>query len=159
MGRVFPNGLGDLGSFAGHVIPKTLKMVLDTPLLHTRQYKVGIMGKVKQSRERSSALPYSSSSYWKGSLLVTLDYGRQIYLLLCASKLALIHIKIKLPANYSLTNICVYGNLRMNSPSYKQQQVLLLGRRQYSSRQPLTVGPNSLTGNPLICVCCITVLC
>ena len=37
VGRVFANGLGDLGSILGHVIPKTLKMVLDTPLLNTQQ--------------------------------------------------------------------------------------------------------------------------
>ena len=40
--------------------PKTLKMVFDTSLLNTQQYKVRIKGKVEQSRERSSALPYTS---------------------------------------------------------------------------------------------------
>ena len=60
VGRVFANGPGDLGSIPGRVIPKTLKMVLDTSLLNTQQYKVGIEGKVEQSRERSSALPYTS---------------------------------------------------------------------------------------------------
>ena len=60
MGRVFANGPGDLGSVPGHVIPKTLKMVLDTSLLNTQQYKVRIKGKVEQSRERSSALPNTS---------------------------------------------------------------------------------------------------
>ena len=59
-GRVFANGPGDLGSIPGRVIPKTLKMVLDTSLLNTQQYKVCIKGKVEQSRERSSALPYTS---------------------------------------------------------------------------------------------------
>ena len=43
-----------------HVIPKTLKMILDTALLNTQQYKVCIKGKVEQSRERSRALPYTS---------------------------------------------------------------------------------------------------
>ena len=57
---VFPNGLGDLGSIPGRVIPKTLKMVLDTPLLNTLQYKVRIKGKEEQSCERTSALPYTS---------------------------------------------------------------------------------------------------
>ena len=52
---VFANGPGDLGSITGRVIPKTLKMVLNT-----QQYKVRIKGKVEQSRERSSALPYTS---------------------------------------------------------------------------------------------------
>ena len=55
-----PNGPGDLGSIPSCVIPKTLKMVLDTYLLNTQQYKVRIKGKVEQSRERSSALPYTS---------------------------------------------------------------------------------------------------
>ena len=58
--RVFANGSGDLGSIPGRVIPKTLKMVLDTSLLNTEQYKVHIKGKVEQSRERSSTLPYTS---------------------------------------------------------------------------------------------------
>ena len=38
---------GDLGSILGRVIPKTLKMVFDTSLLNTQQYKVRIKGKVK----------------------------------------------------------------------------------------------------------------
>ena len=61
VGRVFANGLGDQGSIPGRVIPKTLKMVLDTSLLNTQQYKVYIKGKVEQSRERSSTLPYTSA--------------------------------------------------------------------------------------------------
>ena len=60
VGRMFANGPGDLGSILGHVIPKTLKMVLDTSLLNTQEYKVYSKGKVEQSRERSSALPYTS---------------------------------------------------------------------------------------------------
>ena len=59
MGRVFANGLGELGSIPGHVIPKTFKMVFDTSLLNTQQYKVRIKGTIEQSRERSSALPYT----------------------------------------------------------------------------------------------------
>ena len=60
MGRVFANGPGDMGSIPCRVTPKTLKMVLDTSLLSTQQYKVRIKGKVEQSWERSSALPYTS---------------------------------------------------------------------------------------------------
>ena len=60
VGRVFANVLGDLGSIPGRVIPKTLKMVLDTSLLNTQHYKARIKDKVEQSRERSSALPYTS---------------------------------------------------------------------------------------------------
>ena len=55
--RVFANGPGDLGSIPGRVIPKTLKMELDTTLLNTQHYKVRFKGKVEQSREWSSALP------------------------------------------------------------------------------------------------------
>ena len=36
------------------------KMVLDAALLNTQHYKVWIKGKVEQSRERSSTLPYTS---------------------------------------------------------------------------------------------------
>ena len=57
--RVFANGPGDLGSIPGRVIPKTQKMVLDASLLNIQNYKVRIKGKVEQSRERISALPYT----------------------------------------------------------------------------------------------------
>ena len=57
--RVFANGPGDLGSIPSWVIPKTQKMVLDASLLNTQHYKVWIKGKVEQSRERSSAFPYT----------------------------------------------------------------------------------------------------
>ena len=57
--RVFANRPGDLGSIPGRGIPKTQKMVLDASLLNTQHYKVRIKGKVEQSRERSSALPYT----------------------------------------------------------------------------------------------------
>ena len=57
---MFTNDPGDLGLIPGRVIPKTLKMVLDTSLLNTQQYKVRIKGKVEQSRERSSTLSYTS---------------------------------------------------------------------------------------------------
>ena len=56
VGRVFANGLGGLGSIPGRVIPKTVKMVLDTSLLNTQERK----GKVEKSRERSRTLPHTS---------------------------------------------------------------------------------------------------
>ena len=75
-------GPGDLGSIPGRVIPKTQKMVLDASLLNTQHYKVWIKGKVEPSREGVAPSPTSwCSSYRKGSLWVTLDYGRQLYLL------------------------------------------------------------------------------
>ena len=47
-GRVFANDLIAQGSIPGSVIPKTLKMLFDTSLLNTQQYKVRINGKVDQ---------------------------------------------------------------------------------------------------------------
>ena len=55
VGRVCASSPEDQGSIPGRVLPKTFKMVLDT----TQHYKVRIKGKVEQSRERSSALPYT----------------------------------------------------------------------------------------------------
>ena len=49
MVRVFASDPGDLGSIPGRVIPKTLKMVLDTSLLNIQHYKVRIKGKVEKS--------------------------------------------------------------------------------------------------------------
>ena len=60
MSAVFANGPGDRGSIAGGVIPKTQKMVLDTSLLNTQHYKIRFKAKGEQSRECSSALPYTS---------------------------------------------------------------------------------------------------
>ena len=60
MFRMFDNGPGDLGSIPIRVIPKTQKMVLDAFLLNTHHYKVRMKGKAEQSRERCSALLYTS---------------------------------------------------------------------------------------------------
>ena len=60
MSRVFANCPGDRGQIPGRVIPKNQKMVLDVVLLNTQHSKVMIMGKVEQSWEWSSALPYTS---------------------------------------------------------------------------------------------------
>ena len=81
VGRVFANGPWDRGSIPGRVIPKTLKLVLDTSLLNTEQYKVRIKG----SNPGKGVAPFPAPrcrSYWKGSLLVALDYSHQLYLLL-----------------------------------------------------------------------------
>ena len=67
---------GDLGSIPSRVIPKTQKMVLDASLLNTQHYKVRIKSKVEQSREGVAPSPTPwCSSYRKGNLRVTLDYG------------------------------------------------------------------------------------
>ena len=81
VGRVFTNGPGELCSIPGQVIPKTLKMVLDTSLLNTQQYKICIKGKVEQSREMSSAPPRHTSvvaiekgALWPPTLLLLFIY-------------------------------------------------------------------------------------
>ena len=95
--RVFANGPGDLGSIPGRVIPKTQKMVLDASLLNTQHYKVRIKGKVEQSWERSSALPYTlvpceecvrlskrmCKAIEKGAFGSPSTKGRQLYIPLC----------------------------------------------------------------------------
>ena len=57
--QLFTNGPGDLGSIPGRVILKTQKMVLDASLHNSQHFKIRIKDKVEQSRERSSALPYT----------------------------------------------------------------------------------------------------
>ena len=62
LSRGFANGPGDQGSIPGQAIPKTQKIVLDATLPSTQYYKVRVKGKVKQSWEWSSTLPYTSVS-------------------------------------------------------------------------------------------------
>ena len=92
VGRVFANDLGDLGSIPGRVIPKTLKMVLDTSLLNTRQYKVRIKGKMEQFWERSSALTQhlgvvviEKGAFWSPSTKVA-NFTLLIYVYICIYK-------------------------------------------------------------------------
>ena len=91
MNRVFANGLVDQGSFPGRVIPKTQKIILDAALLNTQHNKIRIKSKVEQSWEWNSAPTTQCSSYWKGTLQVTLDYRHQLYLL---TKILIIYIYI-----------------------------------------------------------------
>ena len=70
MSSVFPNGPG---SIPGRIIPKTLKLVLNTALLNTQHYKVRIKGRVEQTRKWSRALPNTCCSYWKWGLRIALD--------------------------------------------------------------------------------------
>ena len=82
MVRVFANGPGDLGSIPGRVIPKTQKLFLMPPCLtlsiirYVSRVKWGNLGK----GVALSPTPWCSS-YRKGSPRVTLNYGRQLYLL------------------------------------------------------------------------------
>ena len=61
MSRVFAYDPGDHGSIPGRVIPKIQEIVVDSVLLNIRHYKVWIKGKVEQSREWSSVLPYTTA--------------------------------------------------------------------------------------------------
>ena len=75
--RVFANGPGDLGSIPGRVIPKTLKWYLIPPCLTLSIIRYG--SRVKWSNPGNGVAPSPTpwcSSYRKGSLRVTLDYGR-----------------------------------------------------------------------------------
>ena len=45
--QIILNGLGDLDSIPGRIIPKIFKMALDTSLLNTQQYKIRIKSKVE----------------------------------------------------------------------------------------------------------------
>ena len=57
-------------------------MVLDASLLNTHHYKVWMKGKWWNTGKRVALSPtLRCSSYWKGSLQVTLDYGWPTYFL------------------------------------------------------------------------------
>ena len=79
MSRVFTSGLRDWGSIPGRVIPKSHKMVLDSALLNAPYSKV----RIKLNNPGNGVAPFlTCSSYWKESLRVILDNGRQLYFLI-----------------------------------------------------------------------------
>ena len=80
MVRVFANGPGELGSIPGRVIPKTQKWYLMPPCLTLSIIRYGSRAKwVNPGKGVAPSLTPWCSSYRKGSLRVTLDYGRQLY--------------------------------------------------------------------------------
>ena len=90
-----------MGSIPGRVIPKTLKMVLDTSLLNTHQYKVRIEGKVEQSRERSSALPLhlgvvtiEKEAFWSPSTTVNNNLYIYIYIYICVCVCVCVYVYV-----------------------------------------------------------------
>ena len=90
VGRMFVQDPGDWGSIPGWVIPKTLKMVLDTYLLNTHHYKVRIKGKwINPGTEVAPFLTPRCSSYWKGSPRVAFNNGRQLYFYIIFRSLSL----------------------------------------------------------------------
>ena len=72
---MFANGPRDQGSIPGRVIPKTQKMVLDAALLNTHYYKVRLKGKLSNPGNGVALFPtLRCSSYWKGSLRITINF-------------------------------------------------------------------------------------
>ncbi len=72
VGRVFANGPGDQSSIPGCIIPKSLKVIPPCLTLSNVRY----ISRVKWSNPGKGVAPSPkprSSSYRKGSLLVTLD--------------------------------------------------------------------------------------
>ena len=102
MVRVFANGPGGRGAIQGRVIPKTPKMVLNVSLLNTQHYMVRIKGKIEQSRERSSTLPYTSvsllskSETWgsPSTTVANFTYSVGRYIHLCIHMYAYIILRI-----------------------------------------------------------------
>ena len=79
-GNLYALYLEDRGSIPGRVIPKTQKWYLIPPCLtlSIMRYR----SRVKWSNPENGVTPSPTSwccSYWKGSLRVTLDKGRQLY--------------------------------------------------------------------------------
>ena len=97
---VFANGPEDQGSIPGRVIPKTLKMVLDTSMLNTQHYKVRIKGKVAIEK----------GAFWSPSTTVTnfifylLYLCIYIYTFMCVC--ACIYIN---PTNHISIYVCIQG--------------------------------------------------
>ena len=106
MVRVFANGLGDLGSLSGRVIPKTRKMVLDASVLNTQHYKVRI------KRKRVAPSPtFWCCSYRK----VTPDYSYQLYLLHYTKKTKKLSFKYVLLFQFLIIFLfCVFFLLMYN---------------------------------------------
>ena len=136
MVRVFANGPGDLGSILGRVIPKTQKMVLDASLLNTQHYKVRIKGKVGQSREGVAPSPTPwCSSYRKGSLRVTPDYGRQLYFYLSRVKRSN-RGKGVAPSPTPRCSSYRKGSLRVTLDYGRQLYLLVVGELNQNNQRP-----------------------
>ena len=104
MGWVFTNDPVDKGSIPDQVISMTQKIVLDTSLLNTQHYKVGIKGK-KWSNPGKGVAPLPTpqySTYWKESLRVALDLRQLTLLTLILYIYIYIHIYI-----YMCVCVCV----------------------------------------------------
>ena len=82
---MFANSPGDRDSIPGWVIPKTKNWHLMQPCLTLSIIRYG--SRVNGSNPKKGVAPFPTprcSSYWKGSLRVALDYGRQLLLIVYA---------------------------------------------------------------------------
>ena len=110
---------GNWGSIPVRVIPNTQKMVLDSALtLNIIRYR----SRVKWSNLGKGVAPFStprSSSYWKESPQVTLDYGCQLYLHLygCTTWIFTKHLVKKLDGNYTRILCAVLNKFRKYQPT------------------------------------------
>ena len=119
MVRVFINGPEELGSIPGRVIPKTQKcyLLLSCLTLSIIRYRP----RVKWSNPGKGVEPFSApwfSSYRKGGLRVTLDYGRQLYFILSIVifRLSLLAWRIFLCQIPSLYPDCVFLSFLLRYP-------------------------------------------
>ena len=93
--HTFTNGPGDLSPIPGRVIPKTFKkwyLILPCLTLSNIRY----VSRVKWSNQGKGVAPPPTprcSSYWKGSLRVALNYGRQLCLRIYWKKSLLLNKK------------------------------------------------------------------
>ena len=78
---MFANGPGDQGSIPGQIISKIQKWHLMPPCLTLNiiWYRSRVKWRNLEKRVVPSPIP-RCSSYWKGSLWVTLDYRHQLYI-------------------------------------------------------------------------------
>ena len=116
MARVFANDPGDLCSIPGASYQRLKKRYLTPPCLTL--INIRYISRVKWSNPGKGVVPSPTprcSSYWKGSLQVTLDYGRQLYLLIWR-----IHEKMEGGIHYSIL-ICT---ICFHNPSYYLNSVI-----------------------------------
>ena len=123
-----------VGSISGRVIPKTQKWYLVPPCLTLSNIRYVL--RVKWSNPGKGVAPSPiprCSSYWKGSLLVALDYGRLLYLFyLLTYWIGLTSIW---PINLSIT-VHVFPSCILMSFSIDETQLLRYGNLSTSFRLP-----------------------
>ena len=86
MGRVFVNGMGDLGSIPRYVISKTLKMVLDTSLLNTQRYKLRNLWKGVAPSPQLGVVAIEKGAFWSPSATAASNMYIYIYIYIYIGK-------------------------------------------------------------------------